>query len=270
MNKRMYINAEKSLEFICGVNEHQAAALYSDDHFDLRKVWGESPSVYDIYNADIGLNLTSEIAQRYTAFIVFGNPIFIAPFEKFKPNLELKHGVVVTNGMITNGIIQYFIKEKNYPSAIIGTSCEDYALELVKKHIPQLKIFVSTVGFQPHENIFVTRWGYILQEADNLKESNIIELDEKIAYAVIKYSRSYSYAIIRDGISIEIKYCLPTMKNVKLDYPDAVIATDYPFKHSEEFVNSINAKTLIFPETYYEDVKISENVKLLKFNHFRI
>jgi len=272
MNKKLYINAEKEFEFACGLNEHQAAALYVDtDAFGLTKVNGEKPTIHELYNADIGLNLAAEVCSGCSIVMFMGNPIFVAEYKKFRPQIDLKNCTIVINGEITNGLIHHFIDTNNCPDFLIGTKCERYALELIQKHIPHLKVFTSSLGFQPHENIYNTRWGFLYQEADNLKEEVITEdndIDMKIAYAIIKYSRSFCYTLVENGLSLIIKHGLRCI-DAHIKYPNAVFATDYPFRNLNE-VKNITAGKIIFPGTYLEDEVIHGNMYLLKYNHIRI
>ena len=291
MNKKLRMVHEKAYELKCGANEHQAAALYADDDADVpRHVWGPSLTYYDLLDMDVAANIVAEFKDTAFAIVEMANPVFIFltdnPYRALAHsaiNIDLNGKCIASNNEVRNGIITYFIESGNVPESIIAPSFEDYALELVKKNLPDIKLYTTNVRLITWTNIKATRWGILCQEVDDMQEDFV--KDERIALAAVKHASSYAIAWVKDGATLAIKHSIHSIeeglvnanyydrnKKKELSLYDAIVATDIPFRNEQEAMPLLkHKKTIIFPGTYFEaDKALHKRVKLTKFNHLRL
>jgi len=274
MNKKLrFDDLEKVTELCCGRNEHQAAALYSDDKNMLRQLQGEPLEYLDLINMDVAANIVSGVSEKAFAIVHMANPIYVCyakPYLKHLDKIDLSNTTIASNVELRNGTIQHCLDSGNMPDCIVAPGFEDYAKRLAKG-LPQLKLVTVNVRQLPFMDLKMTRWGVVAQEEDNLPET--LTGDKRLAWAIIKHARSYATVFIKDGETVVIKHSLhkPTDVFTGIDKPhDCIVATDYPFKNSNEALSlSYEQKQLLFPGMYFEGKKLA-NFTFMKFGHLRI
>lgn len=273
MNRKLRFDLEKIIELRCGRNEHQAAALYSEDEDMLRQRQGDSLEYCDLINMDVAANIVSDVLEKAFAIVHMANPIYVCynkPYLKHLDKIDLTHTVIASNAEFRSGTIQHCIDSGNMPSCIVAPTFESYALDLAKT-LPQLKLVTVNVKQLPFVDLKMTRWGVIAQEEDNLSET--LAGDKRLAWAIIKYAKSYAIAFVKDGETVVIKHSLhkPTDIFAGIEKPhDCTVATDYPFKNSNETLSLIyGQKQLLFPGMYFEGKKPA-NFTFMRFGHLKI
>jgi len=293
MNKKLTLNYEKAFELKHGENEHQAAALYVENDTDApRHRFGPKLNYHDIINMHVASNIVSEFGEEQTfAVAELGNPV--AAFVCVKrdhvdtvqelletQNLSLTGKCLATNNEFRNGLITYFIETGNVPESIIAPTIEDYAMRLITKDLPLLKVYTTNIRQPVFTDLTMTRWGVVEQTTSRIKED--LEFDDKLAWAVVKNANSFAVVIVKDSMTLAIAHSCHNVEEIfdgrtdtsKLYY--SIVATDYPFKNSDEAILlSYKMKKVIFPGYMFEETEGKRNkdegeLVLTKYNHFRI
>ena len=293
MNKKLTLNYEKAFELKHGENEHQSAALYVENDSDApRHRFGPKLNYHDIINMHVGSNVVNEFGEEQAfAITELGNPI--AAFLCVKrvhadtlqelretQGLNLSGKCLATNKEFTNGLVTYFTESGDVPESIIAPKIEDYAMKLITKSLPLLKVYTTNIRQPVFTDLTMTRWGIVEQTTDRIKEN--LELDDRLAWAVVKNANSFAVAIVRNGMTLAIAHSCHYVTEIfngrtnTSKLYDSIVATDYPFKDSDEAVLlSYRMKKVIFPgsmfaKTEEKRAKDEGELVLTKYNHLKI
>lgn len=277
MNSKLHFDLERTVELRCGRNEHQAAALYSDDPEMFDQVQGDKIGYYDFISMDVAADIVSEMGgEQAFAVVHMSNPIYTCLTSKaFYKALEagrvdLRGTAVATNQELRSGFMTFCAENNVMPDCVLAPTFEEYGLRIVKKELPELKMFTVNVKHLPFVELKMTRWGIVAQEADNLSEG-IEDPQQLLAWATIKYARSYSVAFVKDNETVLIKHSLHSPADIDDDIPRrCIVATDFAFENAEELQPLLSKqKKVICPGMYFEGDKPG-HVMFTKFGHLKV
>jgi len=217
--------ADQKIQLKYGENPHQKGIFYSNSFKETFEIiHGERISFSNVIDIDSAVRLMDEFTETSFAILKHSNPIgFASRNELFKAwtdamacdPVSAYGGILITNGIINLQTAEE-IHKMDYV-CLIAKEFEENAIELLKNNSEKLILKQRKSLKLPELNIRSALGGFLIQEADNVKETekdlkvvtkihpNSIQTDNLlIANKIVKHTRTSSIALVKDKQLVSI------------------------------------------------------------------